>query len=200
MALVLRDSRIHSSGCYTTCAIKKGTWIVEYTGARLSKRQADAMYESARRTYLFGLDDGRVIDGDGVAAFINHSCAPNCEPDEIDQRVWIIASRDIRVGEELTYDYNLFDGDLDDKAMCGCGARECRGSMYSDEELKKRTKQAAKTKKTKVRTKPHARKKAAKSAAARRYEARKRKADALRRVAREVNGEGNLARFMAARG
>jgi len=199
MALVLRDSKIHSSGCYTTCAIKKGTWIVEYTGTRLTKHQADAMYESARRTYLFGLDDGRVIDGDGVAAFINHSCAPNCEPDEIDQRVWIIASRDIRVGEELTYDYNLFDGDLDDKAICVCGARECRGSMYSDEELKKRAKQAAKNKKTKVRKKPQARKKAAKSAAARRYAARKRKADALRRVARAVNGEGNLARFMAAR-
>jgi len=199
MALVLRDSKIHSSGCYTTCAIKKGTWIVEYTGTRLTKHQADAMYESARRTYLFGLDDGRVIDGDGVAAFINHSCAPNCEPDEIDQRVWIIASRDIRVGEELTYDYNLFDGDLDDKAICVCGARECRGSMYSDEELKRRAKQAATNKKTKVRRKPQARKKAAKSAAARRHEARKRKADALRRVARAVNGEGNLARFMAAR-
>jgi len=199
MALVLRDSKIHSSGCYTTCAIKKGTWIVEYTGTRLTKHQADAMYESARRTYLFGLDDGRVIDGDGVAAFINHSCAPNCEPDEIDRRVWIIASRDIRVGEELTYDYNLFDGDLDDKAICVCGARECRGSMYSDEELKRRAKQAATNKKTKVRRKPQARKKAAKSAAARRHEARKRKADALRRVARAVNGEGNLARFMAAR-
>jgi uncharacterized protein len=198
MALVIRNSKIHSSGCYTTCAIKKGTWIVEYTGKRLTKHQADAMYESARRTYLFGLDDGRVIDGDGVAAFINHSCAPNCEPDEIDQRVWIIASRDIRVGEELTYDYNLYDGDVDDKAMCVCGAPECRGSMYSEDELKKRAK-VAKTK-SRDRKKAAGKQKPAKSAAGRRYMARKRKADALRRIARAVNGEGNLARFMAARG
>src|SRR6516165_6042249 len=165
MALVIRNSRIHSSGCYTSCNIKRGTWIVEYTGMRLTKHQADAMYDSARRTYLFGLDDGRVIDGDGVAAFINHSCAPNCEPDEIDGRVWIIASRDIRVGEELTYDYNLYDGDIDDKAVCVCGARECRGSMYSDDELKKRVKMEAKRRKPKVKQK----KSTAKSLAAKRY-------------------------------
>jgi len=192
MALVIRNSRIHSSGCYTSCNIKRGTWIVEYTGKRLTKHQADAMYDSARRTYLFGLDDGRVIDGDGVAAFINHSCAPNCEPDEIDGRVWIIASRDIRVGEELTYDYNLYDGDIDDKAVCVCGARECRGSMYSDDELKKRVKMEAKRRKPKVKQK----KSTAKSLAAKRYAAKKRKTDTLRRTTKLVNGEGNLARFM----
>jgi hypothetical protein len=192
MALVIRNSRIHSSGCYTTCKVKKGTWIVEYTGKRLTKHQADAMYDRARRTYLFGLDDGRVIDGDGVAAFINHSCAPNCEPDEIDGRVWIIASRDIRVGEELTYDYNLYDGDVDEQALCVCGARECRGSMYSDDELKKRAKMEAKRKKPRVKRK----KSGAKSVAAKRYAARKRKTDALRRTIRLVNSEGNLARFM----
>ena len=192
MALVIRNSRIHSSGCYTSCNIKRGTWIVEYTGKRLTKHQADAMYDSARRTYLFGLDDGRVIDGDGVAAFINHSCAPNCEPDEIDGRVWIIASRDIRVGEELTYDYNLYDGDIDDKAVCVCGARECRGSMYSDDELKKRVKMEAKRRKPKVKQK----KSTAKSLAAKRSAAKKRKTDTLRRTTKLVNGEGNLARFM----
>ena len=150
------------------------------------------MYDRARRTYLFGLDDERVIDGDGIAAFINHSCAPNCEPDEIDGRVWIIALRDIHVGEELTYDYNLYDGDIDDKALCACGARECRGSMYSDDELKKRAKLEAKRKKPRVNQK----KSTSKSVAVKRYAARKRKTDALRRTAKLVNGEGNLARFI----
>jgi hypothetical protein len=90
---------------------------------------------------LFGLTDGKhVIDGEGVAAFINHSCDPNCEADEIKGRVWIIASRDIQAGEELTYDYNLYDGDLDDPSPCFCGASNCRGSMYSEEELVRRAK------------------------------------------------------------
>ena len=54
--------------------------------------------------------------------------------------MWIIAARDIAAGEELTYDYNLYDGDLDDPSPCSCGAHNCRGSMYSAEELMRRAK------------------------------------------------------------
>lgn len=97
------------------------------------------MYEDSPRTYLFGLSDGEhVIDGDGMAGFINHSCEPNCEPEEVDGHVYIRALRNIAAGEELAYDYNLYDGNLDDPASCRCGAKRCRGSMYSEEELAKR--------------------------------------------------------------
>lgn len=137
--LVVRRSDIDSDGCHTTVSIKKGEAVVDYTGRRLTIKQADALYDDHPRTYLFGLTDGKhVIDGEGVAAFINHSCDPNCEAAEIKGRVWIIAARDIEAGEELTYDYNLYDGDLDDPSPCFCGARNCRGSMYSEAELKRR--------------------------------------------------------------
>jgi uncharacterized protein len=139
--LVIRHSKIDSEGCHTTVPIKKGEVVVEYTGPRLTIKQADAFYDDHPRTYLFGLTDGKhVIDGEGVAAFINHSCEPNCEADEIKGRVWIIAARDIDAGEELTYDYSLYDGDLDDPSPCFCGARTCRGSMYSEAELERRAK------------------------------------------------------------
>jgi hypothetical protein len=139
--LVIGQSKIDSEGCHTTAPIKKGTFVVEYTGPRITIKEADALYDDHPRTYLFGLTDGKhVIDGEGVAAFINHSCDPNCEADEIKGRVWIIAIRDIAAGEELTYDYNLYDGDLDDPSPCSCGARNCRGSMYSEEELVRRAK------------------------------------------------------------
>jgi SET domain-containing protein len=137
MGLIIRSSRIQGAGCYTTTPIAKGTFIVEYSGLRLSNEEADERYADKDHTFLFGLSDGKtVIDGQGVAAFINHSCDPNCETDEIDGRVWIIAKRDIAAGEELTYDYNLYDGD--GNAPCFCGAKKCRGSMYSPEELRKR--------------------------------------------------------------
>jgi len=87
-----------------------------------------------------------------VAAFINHSCDPNCEADEIKGRVWIIAARDIAAGEELTYDYNLYDGDLDDPAPCFCGAPKCRGSMYSEEELARRAKLVRRRSRNKKKT------------------------------------------------
>jgi uncharacterized protein len=139
--LVISRSKIDSEGCHTTAPIKKGTFVVEYTGPRITIKQADALYDDHPRTYLFGLTDGKhVIDGEGVAAFINHSCDPNCEADEIKGRVWIIAARDIQAGEELTYDYNLYDGDLDDLSLCLCGAPNCRGSMYSEDELARRAK------------------------------------------------------------
>jgi uncharacterized protein len=139
--LVIRRSKIDSEGCYTLQPITKGRRIVEYTGPRLTIKEADDLYDEHARTYLFGLTDGKhVIDGEGVAAFINHCCDPNCEAEEIDGHVWIIALRDIAAGEELTYDYNLYDGDGNDLALCFCGARNCRGSMYSEEELTRRAK------------------------------------------------------------
>lgn len=149
-ALVTRTSSIHRTGCYTTVPIKKKTYVVEYLGEIISIDEADRRYEGREHTYLFGLTDGkRVIDGTNIAAFINHSCNPNCEADEIDGRVWIIASRDITPGEELTYDYNLYDGDENDKAPCSCGAKNCRGTLYSEEEVARR----------RTRRKPLARKK-----------------------------------------
>lgn len=139
MSLVIRRSSIHADGVYTTAPIKRHSVIVEYTGPRLTNSQADDLYEYSPRTYLFGLTDGEhVIDGDGIAAFINHSCAPNCDTDEVHGRVIIRAIRDIRSGEELAYDYNLYDGDPDDLAPCCCGTSKCRGSMYSRKEITKR--------------------------------------------------------------
>ena len=137
MALVIRSSEIHAAGCYTTATIRKGTYVVEYTGPRISRERADEIYDSRSMTYLFGVGEGEeIIDGHGTAMFINHSCDPNCETTEIDGRVWIVAIRDIKAGEELTYDYMLYDGAEDDPAPCHCGSKDCRGTMYSEEEIR----------------------------------------------------------------
>ncbi|QNI30239.1 SET domain-containing protein-lysine N-methyltransferase [Alloacidobacterium dinghuense] len=142
MSLIIRSSAIHAAGCYTTAPIKKGTRVIEYTGPRISKDEADEKYQNSPTTYLFGLGDGsQVIDGHGTAMFINHSCDPNCETDEIRGRVWITAIRNIAAGEELTYDYCLYDGE-DDEATCNCGTANCRKTMYSEDEVKKRARAA----------------------------------------------------------
>jgi uncharacterized protein len=138
MGLIVRSSAIHAAGCYTTTSIRKGARVAEYTGPRLSKAQADAAYDEQPITYLFGLGDGTiVIDGHCMAMFINHSCDPNCETHEEKGRVWIKALRKIEPGEEITYDYCLYDGD-EDGAVCNCGAKKCRGTMYSREEIRRR--------------------------------------------------------------
>src|ERR1700761_6241920 len=158
MGLMIRSSSIHAAGCYTTSRILKGAKVVEYTGPRISKREADKLYKDSKITYLFGIGDGsKVINGHGMAMYINHSCDPNCETDEIRGRVWIISLREIQPGEELTYDYNLYDGD-EDEALCYCGAKACRKTMYSPEEVTRRVKAAASKKsgqkpRTKTQTK-----------------------------------------------
>src|ERR1700691_5958363 len=128
MSLVVRPSPIHSAGVYTTRPIRKGARVVEYAGPRITPEEADRLYDGASRTYLYGLEDGKtVIDGEGLGAFLNHSCNPNC---------------DIDAGEELLWDYNLYDDD--DPAPCHCGSPKCRGTMYSREWMAKLRRKARK--------------------------------------------------------
>jgi uncharacterized protein len=163
MALIVRSSAIHAAGCYTTTAVRKGERVAEYTGRRMSKEVADALYIDYPVTYLFGLGDGEiVIDGFCTAMFINHSCDGNCETSEVDDRIWVTAVRNIPAGAEITYDYCLYEGG-DDPCTCYCGARKCRGSMYSPEEVKKRKAEARRAAQKKLAQEKAARRKAAKS-------------------------------------
>lgn len=139
-----RRSGRHGLGVFAVRPIKAGTRIIEYTGELISHDEGERRYPTAsdyheepEHTYLLQLDDERVIDanvGGNDARFINHSCAPNCEPMPAVDRMWIVSVRDIRVGEELAYDYAI---ELDEphtparkqRFPCRCGARTCRGSI-----------------------------------------------------------------------
>ena len=139
-----RRSGRHGLGVFAVRPIKAGTRIIEYTGELISHDEGERRYPTApdyheepEHTYLLQLDDDRVIDaniGGNDARFINHSCAPNCEPMPAIDRMWIVSVRDIRVGEELAYDYAI---ELDEphtparkqRFPCRCGARTCRGSI-----------------------------------------------------------------------
>jgi SET domain-containing protein len=144
----VRNSTIHGRGVFATRTIRRGTPIVEYRGRRISMEAADELPDSDPNnpfhTFLFELNDGRVIDagrGGNAARWINHSCQPNCEPFEDDEcRVYIAARRTIRAGEELAYDYKLnVPGRRTARLLanyaCRCGAPRCRGTMI---DLKKR--------------------------------------------------------------
>lgn len=55
--------------------------------------------------------------------FINHSCAPNGYIDFVG--LSFRALRDIRPGEELTYNYLTTDYDGEDVFACQCGSPDC---------------------------------------------------------------------------
>jgi SET domain-containing protein len=138
---VVRDSKIHGKGVFARRDIPKGTRIVEYLGDRITHKEADERYEghdpNDNHTFLFIVDRRTVIDG-GVkgndARFINHSCDGNCESEIEKARVYIEATRPIRKGEELGYDYQIGrskedPANVDEIYACRCGAAKCRGTM-----------------------------------------------------------------------
>ena len=138
----VRRSSIHGRGVFAAAEIPKGAQIVEYKGKRASWDEAlarpDSDPDDPAHTFLFELEDGRVIDArvrGNAARWINHSCAPNCVTHEDDAgRVFVAAKRRIAPGEELTYDYRLsVEGRLTraERAQyaCRCGAPRCRGSL-----------------------------------------------------------------------
>jgi SET domain-containing protein len=151
----VRNSRIHGRGVYAARKLKLGERVIEYRGERITWKQADRRPPSdpddPHHTFFFALDDGTtVIDGGShgnLARWINHSCDPNCETEESeDGRVYIVAMRDIRRGEELNYDYGLIIDErltptLKRQYECRCGGPNCRGTMLA---LKRRAKPAAK--------------------------------------------------------
>jgi len=103
--------------------IAKGRRVAEYTGPRLSKAEPTRLMR--RRPSPTCLDWGQARSSSTATApamFINHSCDANCETSEIRGRIWIKSIRAIAAGEEITYDYCLYDGG-DDEAICNCGRR-----------------------------------------------------------------------------
>jgi SET domain-containing protein len=141
--LVVRRSGVHGKGVFATAPLKAGERLVEYKGERISWKEAQRRHphnpDEPNHTFYFALDDGRVIDGNvngNSARWINHSCAPNCEAEEVDGRVFIKALRDIAADEELFYDYGLVIDErltkkLKEEYACHCGARKCRGTMLA---------------------------------------------------------------------
>jgi uncharacterized protein len=132
----VRESGVHGHGVYAMQVIPKGTRIIEYTGQRVSW-EAAPNDENDPHTFNFGLDNGEVINpeiGGNDARWINHSCDPNCEAIEEDDRIFICALRGIAPGEELFYDYAL---EIDEpvteeskkKFACHCRSPNCRGTM-----------------------------------------------------------------------
>lgn len=107
-------------GLKTEDDIRRGAFVIEYYGPILKVDDAD----QKGGKYLFELNDKYIVDGTpryNLARYINHSCRPNCETDTIGRRVYVYAKRNIKKGEELTYDYGKeYFNDFIKKLGCKC--------------------------------------------------------------------------------
>ncbi|MBS3092383.1 SET domain-containing protein-lysine N-methyltransferase [Candidatus Pacearchaeota archaeon] len=148
--IYVKDSEIHGKGVYTAKDIAKGTKVIEYVGEKISKEEGskrEKIQEEISKqnnlkgaVYIFELNDKYDIDGNfeyNTARLINHSCDPNCEIEIIQDRIWIIAIKDIKTDEEITFNYS-FDFDEDYKYHpCKCGSKNCVGYILDEDHWEK---------------------------------------------------------------
>ena len=129
-----RASAIHGTGGFAKTDITAGTSVIEYTGEKIAKDESLRRCEAGNE-FIFSLGDEWDLDGSvpwNPARFLNHCCEPNCETERIEERIWIIAIRNIRAGDELTFNYGYGLEDYREH-HCRCGATGCVGYMVSPE-------------------------------------------------------------------
>lgn len=150
--ILVQRGGIHGTCVFAGEDIKRGTEIIQYVGELINKDEAERRLieidNKAKKLgkqatyYVFELNKKWDIDGDvdyNEAKYINHSCEPNCEVEIVDdEEIWIIALKEIKRGEELTYDYSFgFDDEEYIDSPCRCGSENCCGYIVAKEEREK---------------------------------------------------------------
>ena len=108
--------------------ITKNSRIIDYAGEKIGNRESSnrEVRQVARGCiWCFKLNSRWVRDaevGGNLARFVNHSCAPNCYTQVMGDTIWIRAARNIKAGEELTYDYHT-DGEQVIQCRCRPGCK-----------------------------------------------------------------------------
>jgi uncharacterized protein len=103
-----RIGRAHTGlGLFATMPIKRGTWLLEYSGPLLTDAEAKKKEDRGAR-YLFEINRRWTVDGSprsNIARYANHSCKPNLEVEIVKKRILLRTIRRIEPGDELTYNY-----------------------------------------------------------------------------------------------
>ncbi len=124
--------------------IRKGQFVAEYVGEVIdAKEMTKRMITHGRgvsKLYMMQLGNGKFLDArrkGGVTRFINHSCDPSCVLEhwrvEKDAHCAIFALKDMRAGDELTFDYQWQHRPGRARTKCLCGTQKCRGTIEIDE-------------------------------------------------------------------
>ncbi|XP_061338628.1 histone-lysine N-methyltransferase SUVR5-like [Gastrolobium bilobum] len=137
-------------------AIVRGTFVCEYIGEVLDEQEAHnrrKRYGKEHCSYFYDIDShvndmSRMIEGQAryvidatrygnVSRFINNSCSPNLVNYQVlvesmdceHAHIGLYASRDIALGEELTYNYQ-YELEPGEGFPCLCGSLNCRGRLF----------------------------------------------------------------------
>lgn len=112
-------------GLFADEDIKKGTYIIQYVGNKITNKQAA---QNPNR-YIFDLNSKFSLDGSpryNLARYVNHLCEKyNADSCDDKGKIFYEANRDIKKGEEITTDYGKEYVDMYIKPF-GCRCEVCR--------------------------------------------------------------------------
>src|SRR5262249_6975115 len=110
-------------GLFPRVAIKKGQFIVRYSGRKLRAHTAGPVDTRFRVEVnaRWRIDASKHRNS---AGYINHACRPNAEAYCVKQMIKIRAMKNIKLGDEITYHYGRYHFDSFIKAV-GCRCRAC---------------------------------------------------------------------------
>ncbi len=142
------DVQVKSTSCgkgvFAARQFLPGELVMEITGQLLRRDQYDGS------SYVMELTDKWSMEPTIPAAYLNHSCSPNCELLQLTKySLGLLALCNIEAGTELTFDYQW--PALDWIPRCQCGAPNCRGWVVGKDDVKKMAKLARKAKRNKPR-------------------------------------------------
>lgn|SRR3989344_1183144 len=110
---------------FSNTDINKGQFVMKITGKIVHRRNV------SKRDYAVQLDDDLFLEAEGkIDDYLNHSCDPTCRIDV--EKMELIATRDIKKGEEITFNYNTTEYDMirnGDAFECKCMSKNCAGKV-----------------------------------------------------------------------
>lgn len=123
-------------GIFAIRDIKKDEVITEFTGPVVTIPDFDGFPDEVIN-HLFNIGVDKYIMAREPAVRTNHSCEPNAG---IVSDIFLVAMKDIKAGEEVTFDYSTIIADawvMD----CKCGSDLCRKTIGKYVDLPKEVKQ-----------------------------------------------------------
>lgn len=123
--LEIRNTKKYGNGVYALCDIQKGHRLHTMSGKTTTiKKIADKITKGGEEPNdPFQVGRMTYIDLDEFSRTFNHSCNPNLG---IRKRSELFALRDIKAGEQLTYDYSMTVAPTPWEMSCACGSNRCR--------------------------------------------------------------------------
>ena len=136
--LILAPSR-NGKGVFANKYFKKGELIIRIKGPILN--EDDIEFDSYEDEHSIQIGEETYLGPSGKKDdFINHSCNPNSGVKLTKKDFFLIAIKDIKKGEEITWDYSTWANEPWEMD-CNCGTKNCRKKIKSFNYLPKKLQQ-----------------------------------------------------------